>query len=185
MWETRGERRSRNLMIGTNKKGHRTVEVADPDLGGTGVEIESAFFVYFALGVGGRKHFDTDFGCAREDKGSLPELGSTSGEPSQVNGLDSISSREWTLCQRAAVRKEISEEVRNVSLAVRVGKTWWGSHEDMPVAIGLDPVGELGQFRIGHDLGPAIQVEPSLRFEIRKLDSDRHAGKIRQKWKKA
>jgi len=93
-------------MIGTNKKGHRTVEVADPDLGGTGVEIESAFFVYFALGVGGRKHFDTDFRCAREDKGSLPELGSTSGEPSQVNGLDAISSREWTLCQSAAVRKE-------------------------------------------------------------------------------
>ena len=185
MWETRGERRSRNLMIGTNKKGHRTVEVADPDLGGAGVEIESAFFVYFALGVGGRKHFDTDFRCAREDKGSLPELGSTPGKPSEVNGLYAIGSRERTLCQSAAVRKEISEEVCNVPLAIGVGKTWWGSHEDMPVAIGLDAVRQLRQARISRDFRPTIQVEPSLRFEIRKLDHDRHAGKIRQKWKKA
>ena len=172
-------------MIGTNKKGHRTIEVADPDLGGTGVEIESAFFVYFALGVGRRKHFDTDFGCAREDKGSLPELGSTSGEPSQVNGLDAISSREWTLCQSAAVRKEIFEQVGNVPLALRVRKAWRWSHEDMAVAIGLDAVRQLRQARISRDFRPTIQVEPGLRFEIRKLDHDRHAGKIRQKWKKA
>jgi hypothetical protein len=29
----------------SNKKGHRSVEVADPDLGGAGVKIESAFLV--------------------------------------------------------------------------------------------------------------------------------------------
>ena len=172
-------------MVGTNKKGHRTLEVADPDLGGAGVEIESAFFVHLALAIRRGKDFDTDFGCAREDKGSLPELGSTSGEPSQVNGLDSISSREWTLCQSAAVRKEIFEQVCNVPLAVRVRKTWRWSHEDMPVAIGLDAVRQLRQARISRDFRPTIQVEPSLRFEIRKLDHDGHAGKIRQKWKKA
>ena len=172
-------------MINARKEGHRSVEVADPDFGGAGVEIESAFFVYFASGVGGRKHFDTDFGCAREDKGSLPELGSTSGEPSQVNGLDAISSRKWTLCQSAAVRKEIFEQVCNVPLAVRVRKTWRWSHEDMSVAIGFDAVRQLRQTRISRDFRPTIQVEPSLRFEIRKLDRDRHAGKIRQEWKKA
>ena len=172
-------------MMRTDKKRDRAVKVANPNLGGTGVEIESAFFVYFALGVGGRKHFDTDFGCAREDKGSLPELGSTSGEPSQVNGLDAISSRKWTLCQSAAVRKEIFEQVCNVPLAVRVRKTWRWSHEDMPVAIGLDAVRQLRQARISRDFRPTIQVEPSLRFEIRKLDHDGHTGKIRQKWKKA
>jgi len=47
-------------MVGTNKKGHRTVEVADPDLGGAGVEIESAFFVHLALGIRRGKDFDTD-----------------------------------------------------------------------------------------------------------------------------
>ena len=171
-------------MVGTNKKGHRTVEVADPDLGGAGVEIESAFFVHLALGIRRGKDFDTDFGCACEDKGSLPELGSTPGEPSEVNGLYAIGSRERTLCQSAAVRKEISEEVCNVPLAIGVGKTWWGSHEDMPVSIGLDPVGELGQFRIGHDLGPASEVEAGLRLEIRELDRDGHAGKIRQEMEK-
>jgi len=55
----------------------------------------------------------------------------------------------------------------------------------MSVAIGLDAVREFRQARISRDFRPTIHVEPSLRFEIRKLDSDRHAGKIRQKWKKA
>jgi hypothetical protein len=62
MWETRAERGSRNRMVGTNKKGYRTVEVADPDIGGAGVEIESAFFVHLALAIRRRKDFDTDFG---------------------------------------------------------------------------------------------------------------------------
>ena len=168
-------------MVGTNKKGHRTVEVADPDLGGAGVEIESAFFVHLALAIRRGKDFDTDFGCTCEDKGSLPELGSTPGKPSEVNGLYAIGSRERTLCQSAAVRKEISEEVCNVPLAIGVGKTWWGSHEDMPVSIGLDPVGELGQFRIGHDLGPPSEVEAGLRLEVRELNRDRHEVKMSMK----
>jgi len=52
------------------------------------------------------------------------------------------------------------------------------------VSIGLDAIRDLREARISHDLRPTIQVEPSLRLEIRKLDRDRHAGKIRQKCKK-
>ena len=51
----------------------------------------------------------------------------------------------------------------------------------MPVAIGLDAVRQLRQARISRDFHPMIQVEPSLRLEIRKLDHDGHTGKIRQK----
>jgi hypothetical protein len=32
-------------MIGTNKKRHGAIEVADPNLSGAGVEVEGAFFV--------------------------------------------------------------------------------------------------------------------------------------------
>src|SRR6516165_8955758 len=60
MWETRAERRSRNLMIGTNKKGHRAIEVAGPDLGGAGVEIESAFFVDLGRGIRSGKDLYTN-----------------------------------------------------------------------------------------------------------------------------
>jgi hypothetical protein len=53
----------------------------------------------------------------------------------------------------------------------------------MPIT--FDPVRDLGQKRISQDFGPASQVEGSLRLEIREFDCDGHAGKIRQKWKKA
>ena len=36
--ETRTNNRGRRLMVRSDKKGHRAVEVADPNLGGTGVE---------------------------------------------------------------------------------------------------------------------------------------------------
>jgi hypothetical protein len=54
----------------------------------------------------------------------------------------------------------------------------------MSVSIGLDAVRELRQPRICRDFGPTRQVELGLRLEIRELDRDRHAGNIRQKWKK-
>ena len=38
-------------MIRTNKKSDRSVEVADPDFGGAGVEVESAFLVDLGWGV--------------------------------------------------------------------------------------------------------------------------------------
>ena len=170
-------------MVGTNKKGHRTVEVADPDLGGAGVEIESAFFVHLALGIGRGKDFDTDFGCACEDKGSLAELEAATGKPSEINGLDSVRGGYGALGHGPAGGKELNQQSHDLALAVRVRKTWRRSREYMPVSIGLDPVGELGQFRIGHDLGPASEVEAGLSLEIRELDRDGHAGKIRQKWK--
>ena len=51
----------------------------------------------------------------------------------------------------------------------------------MSMPIGLDPVWELRELLVGQDLGPSSQVEAGLRSEIRKLDSDRHKAKIRQK----
>ena len=172
-------------MIGTNKKRHRTVEVADPDFGCAGVEVEGAFFVDFALGVGRGKHFDTDFWRRCEDKGSLTELGATADKPNQVDGFDSVGGGYGALGQSAAVRKKIFQKISYLALAIGVDKTWRRSHEDVSVSIGLDPVRELRQARVRHDFRPTIQVESGLRFEIRKLDRDRHAGSIRQKWEKA
>jgi hypothetical protein len=58
-----------------------------------------------------------------------------------------------------------------------------GSHEDTPVAISLDAIGELGEVRVRQDLGPTRQVESGLRSQIWKFDGDRHEGMIRQKRK--
>ena len=149
-------------MMHARKERHRAVEVADPNLGGAGVEIEGAFFVDLRCGVGRGKHLDTDFWCASEDEGSVPEFSSALGEPSQVNGLNSIGSRERTLCQNAAIRQEIFEEVGNVSLAIGVNETGWGSHDDTAVPISLDPVRECGESWIRQDFRPAREVEPAL-----------------------
>ena len=66
-----------------------------------------------------------------------------------------------------------------------MAKTGWGSHEDMPVAISLDAIGDLGEVRVTKNLGPTGQIESGLRSEIWKLDGDRHEGMIRQKLKYA
>jgi hypothetical protein len=65
-----------------------------------------------------------------------------------------------------------------------MAESWRGSHEDMSVSIGLDAVRELCHPRICREFGPTGQVELGLRLEIGQLDRDRHADKIRQKWKK-
>jgi hypothetical protein len=170
-------------MINANRKRHRTVEVAQPNFGRAGVEIERALFVNFGSCVRRGKHLDTYFGGICEDKGSLFELGSTPGEPGNVDGLDTVSGRDRTLGQCVTIAKEVVEKPDDPSLAIGVQKTWWRSHDDTPVSIGLDPVRECGESRICHDFRPARKVEPTLRLEIRQLDRDRHAGNIRQKWK--
>jgi hypothetical protein len=173
------------LTIRPNKKSDRSVEVANPNFSCAGVEIKGAFFVDLSRGVRWGKDFDTDFGRARENKGSLAKFDSVAGKPSEVNSLDSVCSGYGALRHGTPGGKELNQESHDLTLAVRVGKTWRGSHEDMSVPIGLDAVRELRQTRISRDFRPTIQVEPCLRFEIRELDHNRHAGKIRQKWKKA
>jgi hypothetical protein len=180
--EGRTESGSRNLMINANKKAHRTVGVAEPHFGRAGVEIECTLFVDFGSCVRRGKHLDTDFGCICEDKGSIFQLGSTPGEPGNVDGLDTVSGRDRTLGQRATSAKEFVKKPDDPSLAIGAQKTWWRSHDDTPVSIGLDPVRECGESRICHDFRPARQVEPALGLKIWQCDRDRHAANIRQKW---
>ena len=151
-------------MVNGRKERHGALEVAAPDLGGSGIEIQGAFFVDLCCGLRRGKHLDTDFWCAGEDEGSLPELNSTLAEPSQVDGLNSVSSRERTFCQNASIRQEIFEEVGNVSLAIRMQKTWWGSHDDTAVSISLNSLRECGESRICQDFLPSRKVEAALRL---------------------
>jgi hypothetical protein len=151
-------------MVKGRKERDGALEVADPDLAGSGIEIEGAFFVHLCCGVRRGKHLDTDFWCAGEDKGSLPELDSTLAEPSQVDGLNSVRCRERTLCQNASFRQEIFEEVGNVSLAIRMQKTPWGRHDDTAVSISLDSLRECGESRIRQDFLPSRKVEAALRL---------------------
>jgi hypothetical protein len=173
-------------MIGTNKERHRTVEITDPNLGGAGVEIECALFVDFASGIRGGKDFDTNLRGANEDGRFwlLFDCKPVWAQPSHIDSFDAVSSRERALCNDEALRKQVGQKIAQGKLSPPVAESWRGSHEDMSVSIGLDAVRELRQPRICREFGPTSQVELGLRPEIRQLDRDRHAGKIRQNWKK-
>jgi len=55
-------------MIGTNKKRHRALEVANPDLGGAGVEVERAFFRDLGCGARSEKDFDANRRSVRKER---------------------------------------------------------------------------------------------------------------------
>jgi hypothetical protein len=172
-------------VIRTNKKRHRSIEVADPNLGGASVEIQGALFVHFGLSIGRRKNLDTDFRGRGEQNRSFDEFSPSRGEPDDIDGFDTVSGGEWTLGQSAAVRKEISKEISDVSLAICVGERWRRTHKDTAKPIGLKPIRELRELGVSKEFAPASQVEHGLRLEIRELHAGRHAGKIRRKWEKA
>ena len=71
-------------MIDARKERHGTVEVADPDLVGAGVEVERAFFVNLGGGIRWGKDFDADLGRSSEYDGSLDQLGPATVEPRPV-----------------------------------------------------------------------------------------------------
>lgn len=161
-------------MIRTKKKSHRTVEVADPDFGGAGVEVKSAFFVDLGWGIRWGKDFDTDFGCTSEKNRILVYLGALVSEPRNVGCLDSIGGRNGAFGERRAVGEQALKKTRDSSLAAGVTSSGRWTHDDVSVPIGLDAVGELGELRVSHELAPPGKVETCLRLEIGQLDGDRH-----------
>ena len=165
-------------MIRTKKKSHRTVEVADPDFGGAGIEIEGAFFGDLRCGIRWGKDFDADLWRASEYQGSLEELGPATVEPHKVNRFDTVSGGKRAFRESTTVGEEGLQQVSDLALAVGVGESWRWTHDDVSVSIGLDPIGEFGQARIGQDFGPAGKVKRGLSLEIWKLDGDGHFGNL-------
>jgi hypothetical protein len=165
-------------MIRTKKKRHGTVEVADPDFGGAGVEVESAFFVDLGCGVRWGKDFDTDFRGTSEKNRILVYLGALVSEPRNVGCLDPIGGRNGAFGESTTVGEEGLQQVGDLALAVGVGESWRWTHDDVSVSIGFDPIGEFGQSRIGQDFGPPGKVKRGLSLEIWKLDGDGHSGNL-------
>jgi hypothetical protein len=90
------ERRERFLMIWTNEKGKRTVEVTDPDLYGAGVEIEKRFFGDFACGIGRGDNLNADLGSALEKGKPWDILVAFRSEPGGIRGSDAC----WSVSMR-------------------------------------------------------------------------------------
>ena len=105
-------------------------------------------------------------------------LGPATVEPHKVNGFDTVSGGKRAFGESTTVGKEGLQQVGDLALAVGVGESWRWTHDDVSVSIGLDPIGEFGQARIGQDFGPAGKVKRGLSLEIWKLDGDGHCGNL-------
>lgn len=161
-------------MIRTSKKGNRTIEVANPDLAGAGIKIESPFFVDLGRGIPRRQNLNANVGCAREDDWILVNFGSTGSRPGDIDRLDAVGSRHRALRQCLTVRQERIQDADDVTLAARVSESGRRAHEDVTVPIRLDAIRELRKKGIGQNLGPKLEILLGLRVEIRELDCDRH-----------
>ena len=149
-------------MTSARKERHGAVEVADPDLGGTGIEKECAFFVDLGRGVRRRKNLDADFRCAIEKDRILLNLGAFVSEPCNIGSLDSIGGRNGAFSEGDALRQQLCEDSGDSSLAAGVTSSGRWTHDDVSVPIGLDPIGELGELRVSHELAPPGKVETCL-----------------------
>jgi len=179
--KVRTKRGSRNLIINARKKGHGTVEFADADLGRASVEVEGAFFVDLGCDVGWGENLDTDFGCGGQHNRPIDEFRAARSEPYDVDCFDAIGGGKRTFGQRAALGEEAFQQVGNLALAISVGESRRGTHNDMSVPIGLHTVWKPGELRISQEFGPASEVEAGLRLEIRELNGDRHEVKMSMK----
>ena len=168
-------------MINARKERHRPVEVADPDFGCAGVEIKRAFFVDLGCAVGWGENLDTDFGCAGKRNRPIDEFRAARSQPYDIDCFDAIGGGNRTFGQRAAFGEAAFQQVGNLALAICVGESGRGTHDDMSVPIGLHTVWKPGELRISQELGPAAQIKTGLRLEIRELNGDWHEVKMSMK----
>ena len=169
-------------MIATNKERHRTVEVADPNLGGAGIEVENTPLTDFRRGVEAAYDFDADLRGLRKNLGILVEFAPRRvGEPGDIDGLHAIGSGNRANGEGRTVSGGFGQPRNDRPQSPGMEYIRQREHYYPAMPITFDPVGDLRQKRISQDFGPASKVEPCLRLEIRELDRDRHGRKIHQK----
>ena len=131
-------------MIRTDEKRKRAVEVADPDLLSSCVEIEGALFVDLGNGIGGGKNLDADLGSALEQGQLADILGAPRGEPGNVDGFHAAGGRKRALRHDFSVRLQSVQKNADIDLALAMKRSWRRTHEDVAMLIGFNAVGEPG-----------------------------------------
>ena len=167
-------------MIGTNIKGHRAIEVAGPDLGGAGVEIESAFFVDLGRGIrSGKDLYANRRGSGKRGRwvSDQPTFLSDGEQDDIGDSLRGVASKDSLLDCGEFAGVNLVEEIGNSASSLPMIKARRWRHDELASGVDLEALGPIGEG------GIAANLEPP--FGGRSLDRDRHTGKIRQKWKKA
>jgi hypothetical protein len=167
-------------MIGTNKKRHGAIEVADPNLSGAGGEVEGALFVNLGRGIRPGK----DLYANRRGSGKRGRWVSDQptflidGEQDDIGDSHlAVASKDSLLDCGEFAGVKLIEEIGNSASSLAMVKARGWRHDELACSVNLEAFGTIGEG------GIAANLEPP--FGGRSLDRDRHTGKIRQKWKKA
>jgi conjugative transfer signal peptidase TraF len=166
-------------MIGTNKKRHRAVEVADPNLVRAGVEVEGTFLVHLCWGIRSGKDLYANRRSTGEGGGWISNqpafLGL--GEQNDIGDSDlAVASKDSLLdsCKFAGVK--LVEEIGNSASSLPMFEARRWRHDELAGGVDLEAFGPIGEGGICADLEPA--------FCGRSVDRDRHGRKIHQKMAK-
>jgi hypothetical protein len=169
-------------MINASKERDRSVEVADPDFGSAGVEVERTPLTDFRRRVETTYDFDADLRGLRKNLGILVEFAARRvGEPGDIDGLYTIGSGNRANGEGCTVRGGFGQPRSDRPQSPRVEYVRQRKHHYPAMPITFDPVRDLGQHRIGQDFGPPSEIKRRLGLEIWKLHGDGHGGKIPQK----
>ena len=160
------------------------LEVANPYLGGAGVEVQSALFVDFGARIGRGNNLNTDLWCALEEGETANVLGTLRGQPGNVDGLDAAGSGKKTLGEYDPVRKKLAQQTGDMSLAPAMDRSRRRTHKDVAMLVGFNAMREFGECGISEYLGPTGEIKLGLKFQVRQLNGDGHGGNVRQKRRK-
>jgi hypothetical protein len=144
-------------MIETNKKRHRTVEIADPDLGRAGVEIEGAFFINFSRRIGSGKDFDANGRSTREGGRCVSD------EPVFLSGSqqDDIGDPDLTAASKDSLLHcgefadvKLVEQISNSTSSLPMFESRGWRHDELAGSVDLKAFGQIGEDGIAADFKP-------------------------------
>jgi hypothetical protein len=170
--------------VRSHEKGNMAVEVANPYLDSTGVEVQSSLFVDFGPRIGRGNNLNTDFWCTLEEGETADVLGTLRGEPGNVDGLNAAGSGKRTPGECDAVRKKLAQQTGDMSLAPAMDRSRRRTHKDVAMLVTFNTMREFGECGISEYLGPTREIKLGLKFQVRQLNSDGHGGNVRQKRRK-
>ena len=96
-------------MVRSGEECQGAIAVADPDLGGPGIEIEEPFFSDLGCRIGGGEDLDANLRSSGEKGNVLADLVPTGIKPADINSLNAISGRNRTLGQCPTLRSKLNQ----------------------------------------------------------------------------
>src|SRR5712691_6352863 len=141
----RGFQRARQA---PSKELHRAGTCADPNLAGSGVEIERSLFLDFRLGIAGGEDLDAQLRCLRKTRAVAEFAQASRGGPGYVGGLHAVGCRDGAFREDASARHEICQKVTNPNLKASVRGCGRRAHDNVAMAVSFNAAFDLSQLRI-------------------------------------